>query len=403
MLSAKMISKRRFLPLVFLIAFLFPGISWGATTGLSGYDIRLFRPPNDGSGVLNLYGSRPLGRWKFATGTVTDNSRDMLTVVSPVTGRPVDVIDEYFTNTFFGAIGLTNFLHVGLSIPTTYFEQGNHISNLSDYAVASFGDIGLEMKGTLLKDAGFHPGIALVSVTTFPSGSTENFTGYSNVTEEVKLVVDKKIGPVYLTANGGYRVLERTQVADLDVDDLLTYGAGFSWALPIARLELMAEADGAMVAGNRQGRTSPLEWLAGIRQNATQGLALDFAAGTGIGDGVGGGGFRIVAGITFRSTPPEGGEKAGQQDLLTETITFRKDGKKIDEASRPAMDRIEGMMRKEEKSEAILRGDPALTKLVAYDLQDRGISRGRTTDYEPKESPPKKGTVEVRVVHNPSP
>ncbi|HEX5035589.1 MAG TPA: hypothetical protein VFX30_00300 [bacterium] len=396
-----MTAKRRFFPFVLLIALLFPEISRGATTGLSGYDLRLFRPPTDASGFLNLHGSKPLGRWKFAVGTISDTSHGMLTVASPVTGNPVEVIDEYFTNTIVGAFGLTNFLHAGLSIPMTYFLQGNHVSNGSDYAVATFGDVGLEIKGTLLKDKGLRPGIALVSITTFPSGSTEDFTGSSNVTEEVKLVVDKRIGPVYLALNGGYRMLERTQVADLDVNDMLTYGGGFSWALPFGRLELMAEVDGAMVAGNRQSRTSPLEWLAGIRQKAVEGLSIDFAGGTGIGDGVGGGDFRLVAGITFRAVPPQSGEPEGKQDLLTETITFRKDGKKIDEASRPAMDRIEGMMRKEEKSEAILRGDPALTKLVAYDLQDRGISRGRTTDYEPKESPPKKGTVEVRVIRAP--
>jgi hypothetical protein len=393
-----MTSKRRFFPLALLMLSLLPGISWGATTGLSGFDLRLFRPPADGSGFLNLHGSRPLGRWKFAVGSVTDTSQGMLTVTSPVTGGAVKVVDQYYTNILAGSIGLANFFQVGLSIPIVYFEEGNHATTGQDFATASFGDIGLEMKATLLKDAKIRPGIALVSVTTFPTGSTEKFTGYSNVTEEAKLVIDKKIGPIYLALNGGYRMVPRTRVADLDVDDLLTYGAGFAWSLPIGRLDLMAEADGTMVAGNRRERTSPLEWLVGLRQKIAEGMSLDFAGGTGVGSGVGGGDFRIIAGFTFRAAPPQDGQEGTGEDLLSETVTFQKDGKKIDEASRPALDRIEGMMKREEKSQVILHGDPALTKIVAYALQDRGISRGRMTEYKPEDDQAKKRSVEVRVV-----
>jgi hypothetical protein len=319
----------------------------------------------------------------------------MLTVTSPVTGNSVRVVDEYFTNVLGGSIGLTNFFHVGLSIPTVYFEQGNHFATGADFEVASFGDIGLEMKATLLKDSKIRPGIALVSVTTFPSGSTEKFTGYSNITEEGKLVIDKRLGPVYLALNGGYRMVPRTQVADLDVNDLLTYGAGFTWSLPIGRLDLMAEVDGAMVAGNRQERTSPLEWLAGLRQKPVEGMSIDFAAGTGIGSGVGGGDFRIIAGFTFRSVPPE---VAGGEALLSETILFQKDRPKIDRKSQPALDRIVDLMKKDEKSEIELRGDPELTAVIAHALQDRGISRWRITENPPEASEAKTRSVEIRVV-----
>jgi hypothetical protein len=286
---------------------LLPAIAGAQTTGLSGFDLRLFRPPADGSGFLNLHGSRPLGRWKFSLGTVSDTSQGMLKVTNPLTGDTVKAVDSYFSDTLAGAVGLADFFQVGLTVPTVYYEQGEHFETGESFTAASFGDIGLEMKLSLLKDSGLRPGIALVSVTTFPSGSTEKFTGYSNVSQEAKLVVDKKIGPVTLIGNGGYRAIERTQVADLDMDDLITYGAGFSWSLPWGGLDLIAEADGALVARNPRGRTSPLEWLAGLRQRVFEGLSLEFAGGSGVGSGVGGGDFRIVAGLRFRSVPQKDG------------------------------------------------------------------------------------------------
>jgi hypothetical protein len=292
--------------LLLLASVLFPGICLGQTTGLSGFDLRLFRPPADGSGLLNLHGSRTLGQWEFHIGSVTDTSQGMLTATNPSTGDSVKVIDEFFTNIFVGSVGLTNFFQAGLSLPTVYFEEGTNFETGEGFTTASLGDIGLEMKLLVLKDSGIRHGIALVSVTTFPSGSTEKFTGSSNVTEEAKLVIDKKIGPVYLTANSGYRVVERTQAADLDIDDRVTYGAGFVWSLPFGQgaLDLLVEADGAVVVRNPRERTSPLEWLVGLRQRIFEGLSVEIAGGSGIGAGVGGGDYRIIAGLHFRSQPP---------------------------------------------------------------------------------------------------
>ncbi|HSA58397.1 MAG TPA: hypothetical protein VLJ37_01770 [bacterium] len=387
--------RLRFFPLLFLTFLLLPGVSRGETTGLSGFDLRLFRPPADGSGHLNLHGSRSLGRWKFSLGSISDTSQGVLKVTNPLTADSVKVVDQYFTNLFVGSVGLTDFFQVGLSLPTVYFEQGEHFETGEPFTTAALGDIGLETKLALLKDSGLRPGIALVSITTFPTGSTERFTGSSNVTEEAKLVVDKKIGPVTLILNGGYRVIPRTQVADLEIDDMATYGAGFSWSLPFGSMDLIAEADGALVLGNPRERTSPLEWLAGLRQRVFEGLSIEFAGGSGVGSGVGGGDFRIVAGLTFRNIPQE---KKSEETLLSETISFQKGRSKVDRKSETTLDRVVDLLKGDKKNQVELTGDPELTGIVMDDLMARGVSRGRMSANPPEPSETKTRTVAVRVV-----
>jgi len=276
-----------------------------ATTGLSGFDLGLFRPPADRSGVLNVHGAGTLDQWQFSLGTLSDTSHNLLNAVNP-SGQKVQVVSDYFVNDTQFAVGLTKFLEVGIDLPIVYFEQGQNFETLDTFETASFGDIAFDIKLGALKGGKFLPGLALISVTTVPSGSTEKFTGYSSVTEEVRLAVDKKIGPVYLVANGGYRTLKRTQVVGLNIDDMAVYGAGFAWTLPFGhgKMDFLGEVDGSTVLTHSDERTSPLEWLVGLRQRVLESMSFELAGGSRINGGFGGD-WRFLAGIHFTSAPLE--------------------------------------------------------------------------------------------------
>lgn len=346
------------------------------TTGLSGFDLHVFRPPADGSGLLNLHGSRTLEQWQFSLGTVADSSHGLLQATNPTTGQSLRVVDDLLSNHFVGAVGITDFFEAGLDIPSVYFEQGVDFNTANPYRTASFGDIALQLKLRLLKDAGFVPGIALVSVTTLPSGSTGKFTGDGSVTEEGKLAIDKKIGPVSLILNGGYRARKRTQVINLDIDDLVTYGAGLAWTLPFAHgsLSLIGEADGQTVLRNRQKLTSPIEWLVGLRQKILEGVSYEIAGGRGITSSVGGGDWRIIAGIHFTSTAPKERAPAEMEPVSSETIHFRLNQSRIRPQDEPVLDRVAQHIKERRKSKLRIRGHADDSGRESYNLD---LSRRR--------------------------
>lgn len=363
------------------------------TTGLSGFDLRTFRPPADGSGILNLYGSKTLGRWQFHLGSVNDTTNGLLAATNPVTGQAVSVVNDLFTDNFLFAIGLTDFFQAGIAVPTVYFERGADFNTGNRFTTAAFGDIALEFKLRLLKDANALPGLAIASITTLPSGDTGKFTGYSSVTQEAKLIVDKKIGPVYLAANVGYRTLKRTQVINLDIDDMITYGGGFTWTLPFGQgaVDFLAEVDGAMVARNRTELTSPLQWLIGLRQRVFEGLTFEVGGGRGITNSVPGNDWRVVAGIHFTSRRP--GEREGEEarPIPLETIYFRFNQDKVQPKYEKKLDAVAEYLKSHKKVRIKIRGhsdqegkynqelSQRRAENVAKALEGRGVKRKRMT------------------------
>ncbi len=319
----KRLSPESILLLIFLLGF--SSESSAQSTGLSGFDLRLFRPPADGSGVLNVHGSEVLDQGRFHIGIVTDASHALLAATNPVTGQSIRVVNTMVTSNLQGALGITRFFQAGLNLPVIFFEQGTDFNTAQGFKTASVGDISLDLKFALLRDKGRRPGIALISTTTFPSGDTGKFTGDPQETEEIRLAADKTIGPLYLAANAGYRTVGRSQRANLDIDDMMTFGAGVAWTLPIAKrsMDLMGEVDGAHVFRASQELTTPVEWLVGCRKRFSHGMTAQVGGGRGITDGIGGGQWRVVAGLHW--SPGISPRAEEEKEVLLETVYFRFD------------------------------------------------------------------------------
>lgn len=363
-----------------LLIFLSVGkISFAQSTGLAGFDLRLFRPPADGTGLLNLHRSETLAPWKFQTGLFLEEGHGLLAAVNPVSGQNIRVVDDLLTANLQGAVGLTKFLDVGINLPVVAMERGTNFTSLSRFTTAAFGDLGLELKLRILADKGIRPGIALLSNMTFPTGSESKFTGTGTVTGEARLIADKRFGPVSLVTNFGYRTLGRTQVVNLDIDDSLTYGGGLGVTLPIQgnSVELMAEVDGSTVLRSPRKLTSPIEWLVGVRKMTKSGLAFQLAGGGGITDGVGAGEWRVIGGIQF--SPQKAGKKVrGGEPLLLETIYFPFDRDRYLPKYEPGIDGVSEKVRAGKKVQIIqIRGhtDSAGTDRYNLDLSRRRAER----------------------------
>ncbi len=349
-------SKAFFLSLIFLFS---STCLFAQSTGLSGFDIHLYRPPADGNGILNLHGSEVLDPWRFKIGIVTEASHGLLAATDPTTGQSIRVVNDLVTSTFQGALGMTRFLQMGITLPVALFEQGTHFSTVKNYKTASFGDISLGLKLNLLKNSGGRPGLAFVSETSFPSGDTGKFTGTRTMGEEVKVAMDKKFGPLYIVVNTGYRTVGRTQVANLDVDDMITFGGGAAWTLPLMdrSVELMGEVDGASVLRSSRELTTPVEWMVGLRKHLHGGFVAEGSGGRGITTGVGGGEWRFVAGLHWSSAlKSEVKAKKEETAILLETVYFGFNKDKFLPKYEPRLKAVADKINNKPQSRLKLRG-----------------------------------------------
>lgn len=314
-----MISFRKIAVFFFLFSVFFPSILFAQTTGLDGFDLRLYRPSSDGSGFFNLHGSKTLSPWNLSTSLEFELSHGVLAADNPTTGASVRVIDDMYTAIISAALGLPCRFDVGIQAPITFFEQGNNFNNQAAYDTASLGELLLDIKWNFLVDDLWYPGIAFLNRVTFPTGQTGKFTSFSLPSYEAKLIVDKKINFITLIANVGYQIVERRTVPNIVMNDRLTFGAGVAITPPIWNntFDILGEVDGYTVVSQTAEITTPVEWLAGLRKRFGERISLHAGGGSGITGGVGESSWRLLAGLTFR-TPL----KKAKTYRIIETIHF---------------------------------------------------------------------------------
>ena len=224
-----------------------------------------------------------------------------LLVAQNPAGQSIRVVDDLYTANLSAAVGLPYRLGIGLQAPVNFFEQGTNFNTQNSFRTASFGDLLLEFKWNPILETSWGPGIALVNRVTFPTGEEDKFTGFSSVSYEGKLVVDKKVHWFTMVANVGYQTFKKTIVAGITMDDRMTFGGGVSCTLPFSdrSWDLLGEVDGYSVVSDRKKITTPLEWLVGMRKRFNNEMTLQVGAGRGITGGVGGGEWRIVGGLSY--------------------------------------------------------------------------------------------------------
>ncbi|PIR16404.1 MAG: hypothetical protein COV46_08475 [Deltaproteobacteria bacterium CG11_big_fil_rev_8_21_14_0_20_49_13] len=270
-------------------------------TGIKGYNQQLFRPQTDGYGLFNVSGSKVLPHLKFSAGFVANVSKNNVNVDMPARLSSIRLIDTDVAGDFNAALGLFNFMDVGLNVPVVFYEQGTNYDTLQDYTASALGDMRLDVKFNLLDDKKGSIGLALMSVAGFPTGSRYKFTGDDGPTWEGRLVLDKTIKRVSFFVNAGYRFRKEEQILLTQLDNNLTFGGGSSFRLPFDgdRWLLTAEITGEAVAKNIEKNTTPTEVWGGIRREFDSGMSLNFGGGRRIFNAIGASDLRLFAGISF--------------------------------------------------------------------------------------------------------
>lgn len=323
--------------IIIIFSFFWVNFAEAKSTGLSGFDNQMFRPQFDGFGLYNVAGSKVLPHLKYSFGLYTNFSHGLASVVMPARGTSLEIIKNNLTADIGSALGLFDFMEIGLDIPVTFYQSGYDYNDLQKYNTAALGDIRFDTKFRLLSDKSWYPGISLLSVATFPTGDRRAFTGYKNLTWEGRLIVSKEFKPVSLYSNVGYRIAEKVRVLSTDFDGALTFGGGVKFPIPAGdrSWSLLAEGYGEMVTNNAGEISSPVEIRGGVRKDFKSGIALDLGGGGGVTNAYGSPDFRVFAGVSFNSArhkvPPK------KPDIEKETLLFSFDSAVIKKDQHPQL------------------------------------------------------------------
>lgn len=301
-----------------LIFLLFCTQAFAGSTGLNGFDLSIAKGATDGNGILNIHQTKVLAPWQWAFAFQNELTHGLLAATNPVTGQSIRVIDNLYSSNISAAVGLPRHFDVGLQIPVAVFEQGTNFNTQNSFETSALMDIPVQVKWNPVEENTGHPGISILGQITLPTGSREKFTGYGTVTSEGKVIVDKKIGPLSLSANVGYQVLPRTHVAGMTMDDRLTFGGAATFAIPAGdrSWELMAAINGYAVPSQNREITTPVAWIGGLGKKFRNGVSFQAAGGKGITGGVGAGEWRIFTNLFYQFHRKE------KMERLVESIYF---------------------------------------------------------------------------------
>ncbi|MBT3223787.1 MAG: OmpA family protein, partial [Proteobacteria bacterium] len=189
-------------------------------------------------------------------------------------------------------------VRLGLDLPV-YFISTSQVAD----GGTGIGDLAADLKGTIIDPASNDPevGFALDLRVGFPTSGLDTPLGSPNVTWEASAIVDKHFGDKGLLAlNLGYRGGPKVEMANLNLDDQLTFRMGGGYMVTDAvglSLDLAGRFD--YKQGLAQTTGIPMEVLAGSWGRITDRFVLRGGIGTGLTSGVGAPVFRGLASIAY--------------------------------------------------------------------------------------------------------
>ncbi len=351
--------------------------SYAGNTGISGFDAMTLKLPSDGSGTFSITGSRGLKQGQPHFGINANYAYHLINL--SINNRNQWIVNYLVGGNIDAAVGLFDFLSLGVDVPYAFLENLKNITTLTSYNEVSFGDIRLDVKGQILEDKSWHPGIAIIPSIFFPTGNTRRFTGNMGYRYQGLLVIDKTIGPVYISLNGGYRFVKRKTIITRTIDDQMLYGLGLAVQLPIwsKSLSIIAEANGSSVVRNFSKGTTSIEAIGGLRKTFKNGLRLDVAGGGGIVKSLGTPAYRIMAGLGY--TRPMEKKVEPKQIHINETVYFKTDGKGVSPTSMDALRNIGGSLSSDKAAGVLVTGYTDSRGRKAYN-EKLSLERAQTVE-----------------------
>lgn len=286
----------------------------GPTLGQSDsqYELERFRLSLDRNGMLDVeWGAVPrhltvdFGMWlgyandPLTLYRTTDDGRE----------RVGELVSRRIGGTLVGAVGLYERFQVGLSIPLILSQAqdvGDVMGPPESIAGFGLGDLRLSPKIQLLWSERHKVDLALVAGLTLPSNTARDYFGHRQITLAPELVVSRPFSErLRAGINLGYRMRERQQTLNLQVDDEFfgRIGAGY-----MLRDDLEVDATVSFATGANDVFGSFNRNHSEIRAGGAYYLRdmVGFASfGVGVTEGFGTPDWRLLLGMRYSREQPE--------------------------------------------------------------------------------------------------
>jgi outer membrane protein OmpA-like peptidoglycan-associated protein len=283
--------KHKFHILLLLLASLiFPQVALAE----SSYNAENLVPTTDNGPYLSTHSARLLRQYKWTVGSTLDLAHRPVELIGPSGGRISGVLEDLFMMHILGAVGITDWVQIGMDIPLALVSRTINTVTGFDSSDFRMSDIHLEAKFRLLDpdNAEYHGwGIAAIPFIDFPTGSGEHLVGNDTFAGGAKVAFESpNIGNIARIAlNVGFQLRESTDLFGTEVDDWFLYSMAVNFRVA-DYFEVVPEIFGKTLIGDffERESQSPLELGGVIRIMLMDNqLALDFGGSGGLVSGIG--------------------------------------------------------------------------------------------------------------------
>jgi OOP family OmpA-OmpF porin len=289
----------------------------------TGLDIERFKPTLDTQGVILTEGGQGERAGEIDLGLYLHYSHNPL-IANRNKHLYLELVKDRLSAEFSFAMGITDWLTMGLAIPVTFYQTGTLLDKTSNenlgLASAALGDIRVVPKVTLLRETKYGISLALVVPISLPSGDERAFLGGNAVTGAPTVALSRHFfsDRLLVAGNLGFWLRKAASYQDLDTSHELFYHLGASFRF-VNHWLVMGEASGASkltdLFTNKPQEVS-LEWLLGLRYQGPKDLNFTLGGAVGTLAGWGTPNFRVFLGLMWapRSHDRDGDSVEDQLD-----------------------------------------------------------------------------------------
>ncbi len=279
---------RVFVLLLGLALTLLVPLSAQAVPSLNG---EMLNPTTDNGPYLVTHSTRTFKKWDWTTGITLDIAHRPIELAGPSGGRVSGILEDIFMMHLTGAVGLLDWLQVGIDIPVALLNHTINAVNGQDSLNLRMSDIRVEAKLRLLDPDKHGWGIAFIPFVIAPTGSGARLVGNKSFAAGGKFAFESPdFGDRFRMAlNVGYELRDSTVLFATEVDDWFLYSLAANIRVT-DYFEIIPEAFGRALAGEffQNSDQSPLEVGATMRVFfLDRRLSLDVGGGAGLVAGVG--------------------------------------------------------------------------------------------------------------------
>lgn len=303
---------------VVILALLLGGTSQvSAQEDSTSIQMQRLAPEPGADDIVGIQSSTTPDHLSWQLGVYLNFADDVLELRDANDNTAVRLIDSQTGLDLMGSLGLWNRIDLGVVLPITIQRNEQALANMDlGLSSAGIGDVRLVPKVRLVSLASILH-LAVAAPVSLPTGSGEFLTD-DRLTAEPRLIAELRgDSGARIAVNVGIRLRPERTFANLTVSNEFTFGLGAH--VPLGRssgLAFISTLTGALGLDESNGEEQPIEWLAGVEYGGFKDMVVGLSAGPGLSKGYGTPDFRVVAGVTYRRTPPPPPLcKYGEEDL----------------------------------------------------------------------------------------